>query len=65
VSETCETCRFFTGAKGIYKIGRCRRFPPSRPWTRGRIDESTWYQPTVSPNDWCGEYVVGDTEKDA
>lgn len=68
-TETCAACRFLgpTGAKAP----TCRRFPPTvhivvasrqfqtngaglTGWTDNMQDASLW--PSVSPNDWCGEF---------
>lgn len=48
----CDRCRFWDGQDPTpgdeVAYGLCRRFPPG---------ENGW--PGTSPDDWCGEFVVG------
>lgn len=56
----CETCKFFE-TRGEYG-GYCRRFPPqsffeiSRNAYGDEQYQSGWYQPWVTPKEWCGEH---------
>lgn len=61
--QFCRNCRFYLSRTG----GLCRRFPPQMvPWPTGDtipIPPPAIYWPSrtyprVSPDDWCGEWVV-------
>jgi len=54
VTESCETCKFFS-KQGVYSNeGDCHRYPPVVIATTNGIVQR---HPNASIYNWCGEYV--------
>ena len=49
--QSCSGCRYFRPRPAPYQAGICRRTAPQI-GPRG----SEW--PSVTPNDWCGEWAA-------
>ena len=63
--ECCGTCRYHKPIQTIRQgeeptwddFGKCHRYPPHN---KNNSIAARAYFPTVSTEDWCGEYVRGD-----
>ena len=55
IDKTCGNCFYFCkflGRKEDEHEGICRRFPPSVK----EDSNSSWWNPRVEDDDWCGEF---------
>ena len=55
VASACRRCRFAEVVRNGYE---CRRNPPA--FLQARPGASVW--PSVRPDDWCGEFSLGNSE---
>ncbi len=51
--KKCKTCYFYEPVTVKDNVGPCKRFPPTQD---GAGINTVDVQPTVRPDDWCGEY---------
>lgn len=61
MEESCKTCRFYQphkkGNGADLEVGFCRRYAPRHVSGVGTgYEEILW--PTVTEDDWCGEYEM-------
>jgi hypothetical protein len=60
MTETCETCRFFSlprprrSSAQSASFGDCRRYPPA--YRHGGNGHGSWGWPLLSKYSWCGEH---------
>ena len=65
LQNNCLNCKFFEQYKEFKEHGKCRRFPPSfivdgivdSEYTGKEILSHSAF-PSVSDNDWCGEFAL-------